>query len=179
MPILRTGTSNNILCRLGNARGFTLIELGIVVLILALMSVLTVPLLGRVGDAELKSAGRKIAGTVKYLYNEAALQGLTHRMTFDLDGTTIATQRQELNGEWTALPGRYGRAALPGSVRIKNVEVFGKGSFSSGAVSMDIYPVGWLEEAVLHLEDGLGKMTVRFSPLTGTAEFYDDHREFR
>ncbi|UWZ78519.1 pilus assembly FimT family protein [Geoalkalibacter halelectricus] len=178
MPTLRAGICNKILRPATDARGFTLIELGIVVLILALMSVMTVPLLGRVGDADLKSAGRKLAGTVKYLYNEAALQGLTHRLTFDLDANDISSLRQETSGEWISLPGRRARAQLPGSVRISNVIVFGKGNFSSGTVSMDIYPVGWLEEAVLHLQDGSRKMTVRFSPLTGTAEFFDDHLEF-
>ncbi len=178
MPTLKTGICNNP-DRLADARGFTLAELTVVVFIIALISLLTLPLLGRVGNADLRSAGRNLAGSVKYLYNEAALQRLTHRMSFDLDAGAISSLRQEVSGEWVPLPGRRARITLPGSVRLKNVEVVGKGLFSSGTVSMDIFSVGWLEETVLHLEDGAGKMTLRFSPLTGSAEFYDGHREFR
>lgn len=178
MPTLKTGicTSPD---RFTDARGFTLAELTVVVFIIALISLLTLPLLGRVGNADLKAAGRQLAGSVKYLYNEAAMQRLTHRLSFDLDAAVISSLRQEDSGEWVPLPGRRGHITLPGSVRLKNVEVMGKGLFSAGTVSMDIFPVGWLEETVLHLEDGPAKMTVRFSPLTGTAEFYDGHREFR
>lgn len=178
MPTLRTGTCNNRM-RLSDRQGFTLIELAVVVLIISLMSLLIVPLLGRAGNADLKSASRKLAGTVKYLYNEAALQGQIHRLTFDLDEDSILLFRQEANGEWTALPGRRAQSTLPGSVNLKLVEVVGKGMFTSGQASMDVFPVGWLEQSILHLEDGSAKMTVRFSPLTGTAEFFDGHREFR
>lgn len=48
----KAGISNNIITR--NQKGFTLAELAIVVLLIALMSTLSIPLLGHVGDADLK-----------------------------------------------------------------------------------------------------------------------------
>jgi len=172
----KAGISNSIITC--NQKGFTLAELAIVVLLIALMSALSIPLLGHVGDADLNRAGRRLAGSVKYLYNESALEGLPFRLQFDLDSNRITAQQQRLeNGEWEEVTGRYKPASLPGSVRMHRIRVEGQGTISSGTAEMIIHPVGWLDETTLHLIDGERKMTLWFSPLTGTAEFYDGHRE--
>jgi len=162
-----------------NKRGFTLVELAVVIFILALTASLTMPLLGNVGDAGLHSAGRRLAGTIKYLYNEAVLEKKIYRLTFDLDHAVYRAERQDAGGEWSALPGRMGgEKKMPGSVVIKQISINGRGSFTSGQVSMQIYPAGWLDEMLLYLQDGKYEQTLRVSALTGTTEFYDGHREF-
>ena len=178
MPTSRTGTWNRAFASL-NQRGFTLAELAIVVFLIALLSLLTIPNLADMGGSDLKAAGRRLAGTVKYLYNEAALEGLNYRLTLDLDSDLISASRQNESGEWQPVAGRFKSVPLPGDVRLHGVYLAGRGSFSTGSVQMQIYPQGWLDEAVLHLQDGNNKMTVTFSALTGTAEFFDGHREFR
>jgi general secretion pathway protein H len=70
---------------LNKESGFTLIELTIVVLLLGLFSALVVPRLPGVGEDGLKSSARRIAGTVKYFFNEAALTGRPHRLEYNLD----------------------------------------------------------------------------------------------
>ena len=170
MPISRTTISNN--------QGFTLIELSIVLFIIALAVTLTLPLLGKVGDADLHSAGRRLAGTIKYLYNEAVLGKTTYRLIFDLDHSTYRAELQSASGEWSQLPGKMGEVKLPGSVEIKRIAINGRGSFSSGEVNLQIYPAGWLDEAALYLQDGKYRQTLRISALTGTTEFYDGFRDF-
>lgn len=170
MPISRTITSNN--------QGFTLIELTVVLFVIALTVSLTLPLLGKVGDGDLHTAGRRLAGTVKYLYNEAVLEKSLYRLTFDLDHGSYRAERQNADGEWSELPGRMGERELPGSVALKRISINGRGSFTSGRVSMQIYPAGWLDETVLYLQDGKYRQTLRVSSLTGTTEFYDGFREF-
>ncbi|MEJ2688971.1 MAG: prepilin-type N-terminal cleavage/methylation domain-containing protein [Deltaproteobacteria bacterium] len=159
-------------------RGFTLVELSIVLFIIALAVTLTLPLLGKVGDGDLHSAGRRLAGTIKYLYNEAVLEKTTYRLIFDLDHASYKVERQDANGEWSELPGRMGAIKLPGSVEIKRIAINGRGSFTTGEISIQIYPAGWLDEAALYLQDGKYRQTLRISALTGTTEFYDGFRDF-
>ena len=170
MPISRTITWNN--------RGFTLVELAVVLFIIGLTVSLTLPLLGKVGDGDLHAAGRRLAGTIKYLYNEAVLEKTMYRLTFDLDHAAYRAERQNQDGEWQEVPGRMGERELPGSVAIKRIAVNGRGSFTAGQVSMQIYPVGWLDETALYLQDGKYQQTLRISSLTGTTEFYDGFRDF-
>jgi general secretion pathway protein H len=159
--------------------GFTLVELAIVLFIISLTFSIALPLLGKVSDADLHAAGRRLAGTIKYVYNEAILEKTVYRLTYDLEHAVYRAERQEAGGEWTDLPGKMGgEKTLPGSVSIARIAINGRGSFTSGTISMQIYPVGWLDETVLYLQDGKYKQTLRISALTGTTEFYDGHRDF-
>lgn len=172
MPTSTAGNWNN-------ENGFTLIELTIVVLLLGLFSVLVVPRLPGVGEDGLKSSSRRIAGTVKYFFNEAALTGRPHRLEYNLDGGTFRVRRIEADGEVVELGGTGREQRLRGDVRFKDIVIPARGSFSHGEVTTMIQPVGWLEETVVHLEEEEGRaMTLRIMPFTGTTEVFDGYREF-
>ncbi len=172
MPTCRAGISNN-------QHGFTLAELAVIVFIIALFAALAVPSLTGFGERDLSTAARRLAGTVKYLYNEAALEGLAHRVVFDIDKSGYAARRLEENGELVEVKGTGAGRSLPGDVRFKDIQVAGRGSFSSGTVTVEIFPVGWVEETVLHLIDNEEELTLRIAPLTGTTEVYEGYRDFR
>ena len=159
--------------------GFTLIELTIVVLLLGLFSLLVVPRLPGVGEDGLKSSTRRIAGTVKYFFNEAALSGRPHRLEYNLDEGTFRVRRIEVDGEVVELSGTGKEQRLKGRVRFKDIDIPGRGSFSQGEVVTEIHPVGWMEETVVHLEEEDGRtLTLRIMPYTGTTEVFDGYREF-
>jgi len=159
--------------------GFTLIELTIVVLLLGLFSLLVVPRLPWVGEDGLKSSARRIAGTVKYFFNEAALSGRPHRLEYNLEEGTFRVRRIEADGEVVDLTGTGREQHLKGRVRFKDIIIPSRGTFSLGEVSTEIQPVGWLEETVVHLEEEGGRtMTLRIMPYTGTTEVFDGYREF-
>ena len=161
-----------------NRAGFTLIELMVVVVLLVLFSALTVPLLTGVGADALPLAARRLAGSVKYLFNEAALSGRPYRLTYDLDGQRYLTQRQEANGELTAVGGLAGDRKLGSDVRFEDVTVVGRGKFTSGQVTTVIQPIGWLEETIVHLQSGRRQLTLHIQPYTGTTRVYEGYREF-
>jgi general secretion pathway protein H len=172
MPTSTAGNWNN-------ESGFTLIELTIVVLLLGLFSVLVVPRLPGIGEDGLKSSSRRIAGTVKYFFNEAALSGRPHRLEYNLDAGTFRVRRIEAGGEVVELGGTGREQRLRGDVRFKDIVIPARGSFSHGEVTTMIQPVGWLEETVVHLEEEGGRaMTLRIMPFTGTTEVFDGYREF-
>lgn len=172
MRTFRAGTWNN-------RSGFTLIELSIVVFLLALFAAMTFPMLTGIGQNGLDASARRLAGTVKYLFNEAALDGREYRLIFNMKDETFSARRLEEDGTLSE-PGRFGREQhLRGNVVFKDITIAGQGSSSSGEVITRIFPVGWLEETLIHLEDDKGKMlTLRIMPFTAETEVHEGYLEF-
>ena len=68
-----------------NSRGFTLIELIVVVAVMAVITTAVVTGVGNVRGASVQSETGKIGVAVRYLYNLSVLSGKVHRLVFDLD----------------------------------------------------------------------------------------------
>lgn len=159
--------------------GFTLLELALVVLLIGLFTLLTVPIFSGWGESSLQSSARRLTGTVKYLYNESALQKKEFRLVFDLDKSAYLAKVLEANGQLAEVDGVGNRGQLKGEVRFQDVAIAGHGKFSSGEVTTVIHPVGWLEETIIHLKDEDGRtLTLRLMPFTGSTEIYEGYREF-
>jgi general secretion pathway protein H len=157
--------------------GFTLIELGVVVLLLALFSILTIPLFDATGIGKLGSSARQLKGTIKYLFNEAALTGREHRLIYNLDRGTYRARILEADGEIVDLSGLGRETELAGDVRFRDLQLPDRGTFTEGEVTVRIHPTGWIEETSVHLEDGSGsEMTLHIMPLTGTAEIFEGYK---
>lgn len=157
--------------------GFTLIELMVVVVLLALFTLITVPLFSATGTSKLGYSARRLSGTIKYLFNEAALTGREHRLIYNLDRGTYRARIHEADGEIVDLPGLGRETRLTGDVRFRDLQLPDRGTFTSGEVTVRIHPSGWIEETSIHLEDGSGnKLTLHIMPLTGTAEFFEGYK---
>jgi len=165
--------------KLNKQAGFTLLELAVVVLLIALFTGLSIPLLGRLGDSGLDSSARRLAGTVKYLFNEAALSGRPYRLTYNLAQGTYRAARLETSGELTAEGGIVREQRLKGDTRFRDLVVGGRGTVSDGEVTTEILPIGWMEETTIHLDDGADQvLTLHINPFTGATEVYQGYREF-
>jgi general secretion pathway protein H len=83
--------------------GFTLIELALVLLILGILATLAAPSLSWLGAAHLDTDARRLAATISYLHDEAALRGRVYRLTLDLDASRydIAVGRED-TGEFVS-----------------------------------------------------------------------------
>jgi general secretion pathway protein H len=71
--------------RVGAAGGFTLLEIGITLVVLALAFALALPGLEAVTGARMRSAAGHLSSAMRALYSEAALTGRTCRIAFNLD----------------------------------------------------------------------------------------------
>jgi general secretion pathway protein H len=69
-----------------NHRGFTLLELIVVLVIISLMSALVVPkLAGPMSNLDLKTASQKISASLRYARSRAASEKTTYAAVFDFD----------------------------------------------------------------------------------------------
>lgn len=176
MPTSIAGRST----KLTGSAGFTLIEISVVVLLLGIFALLVTPRLHFSSAAQLSSTARRLGDTSRYLLNEAALSGLEHRLVYNLDEGSYQAMVLESNGELMAVSGTGRGTRLGDEVRFIDVTVPGRGTYTEGEVITRIYPSGWQEEAVVHLENRRGEqLTVRLSPLSGLAETFDGYRDFR
>jgi general secretion pathway protein H len=71
--------------RPAQSRGFTLVELMIVVAVIAVLSAAVMPALGSLTGADARKASGELAGSLRYLFDTAALRHATCRMVLDLD----------------------------------------------------------------------------------------------
>jgi len=159
--------------------GFTLVELAIVIVLIGLMTGLLLPLFSNWGQDDLLASARRLGGTVRYLYNEAALTRSEHRLIFNFDDASYEAKWIDPKGELVAVEGSGRGGVLPGDVGFKDIVVTGRGKFSSGEVTVVFHPTGWLDETVLHLDDADDRqLTLRLAPLTGTLEIFEGYKEF-
>ena len=166
--------------RSSNQAGFTLIELALVVLLLGLMASLSLPLISGFEPNRLDSSARRLAGTVKYLYNEAAMTGMEHRLTFELDDNSYRAEQVNLTGELQPLLGVGAKNRLSDGVQFASIYQPQRGEQNEGEIVTALLPGGWMEETIIHLQDDKEhKLTLRLVPLTGLTEIYEGYRDFR
>jgi len=152
----------------------------VVVLLTGIFAFLIMPRFDLAGRGELAATAKRLGGTTRYLFNEAALTRREHRLVYDLEGDSYRAVRLEANGELTPVDGPGKSTRLRGSVRFRDLTVPGRGTFSTGEVVTTFHPAGWLEETIVHLENRKGEqLTVHISPLTGGVETYAGYRDFR
>jgi len=170
MLTLRAGTSTE--------KGFTLIELTLVIALLGLLLGLVIPRLPAIGENRLDATGRRIAGTVRHLYNEAALTGLEHHLAFDLEKNSLGGRKLERDGELVSVTGSGRDHTLSSSVDIVDISIPGRNKITSGQISSRIFPVGWMDETVIHLKSNSRTLTLHLQPLTGVTDIYEGYKEF-
>ncbi|MEW8505137.1 MAG: prepilin-type N-terminal cleavage/methylation domain-containing protein [Candidatus Thiodiazotropha sp.] len=124
------------------SKGFTLIELMLVLLVLGLLASLTPPLFERAFPSlKLKAATRDLAQEIRYIQQTAILSGHTSKVKFDLENN--AYQSDHVNsGEIRHLPEGLSFTLDPSSApldggQILVFEFFPDGSSSGGLLILD------------------------------------------
>ena len=78
-------------------RGFTLVEVLVVISIIALVSSIVLPSVTSYFQVSLNSATRDLATTVKEAYNAAVITGKVYRMAYDLKKNTFWVEQGPAN----------------------------------------------------------------------------------
>jgi len=168
--------SSSALARFGRhpatSKGFTLIELAAVIIVLGIMIGIVIPSLSEITDANLRRSARHLTGIIRYLRDESEANKTLYRLRFDIPNghywAEMLTQTSDRTAEFK-----------------KDASVIStEGDLSGGTTFVDIKagshpddpyilftPDGWVEKAFIHLRDGNGKdFTLIVKPLTGATE---------
>jgi general secretion pathway protein H len=174
-----------------NQRGFTLLELIVVLVIISLMSALVVPkLAGPMSNLDLKTASKKISASLRYVRSHAASEKTTYVALFDFDKNRLVIINPPLVKEDFDINNRgaFDRMLLeppdnekdrPGGLKTYNLPdgvklakgVSREGDFNSGFFRIFFFPSGGSSGGEVTVANERGrqyKITVDF--ITGTVQ---------
>ncbi|HVJ64997.1 MAG TPA: type II secretion system protein [Bdellovibrionota bacterium] len=77
-------------------RGFTLLEILLVVALIAILAVVLIPRVSTVLRVGVQSSVRRFAAMVKYTYDQSVMTGKVHRIHIDLDKQTWTVEATEI-----------------------------------------------------------------------------------
>jgi general secretion pathway protein H len=150
-------------------RGFTLVEMMVVVFIISLFAALVAPRLTEVGELRINRSATHISNTITYLYSQAAAHHIVVRLNFDLKTGKYYPATLNNKGEFepTTFP-LFSFGTIGEGISIKKfVTLFG-GEKAGDAAYIHFLPEGFAEKSVIILRDDSGReLSLVVDPLMG------------
>lgn len=159
--------------------GFTLVEVGVALALLALTAALVIPELGQITDANVRSQGRFFVGAIEYANTQAVTRRRYYRLYFDLDKNTYWVAARNEKGkfrplEYDALGSE--RHLLDG-VEFKDVFIIDT-VYKKGVTYAELLPDGTMDPMLIHLDSYSGdEYTVEIDDYVSSAEVYPGYTE--
>lgn len=151
--------------------GFTLLELSLVLLIMAVVLALVIPRLRDPGRTQLLAQSHRLVMTFRFLRSEAVLNGYTYRLNYDLDQqrywVTVADQSADLAqfARDTGPLARGFRFENPvGMTDIVLPTLVGK--VAQGQIYTVFYPDGSVDPTIIHLATPREAYTLYLDPMS-------------
>ena len=165
---------------MSSQKGFTMIELLVVTILVSALVYIAVPRLRSSTDFNIKSAARSLTGTIKYLYNEAAFKKNIYRLVFDVDRDEYWVEVLVNNEYVVSVDYLHQRRRLPSGVHFQSV-LTERNAARSSTLEQELdyilfLPTGFVEPAAIHLESESGdNFTIQTKPYTGGTRVYDEY----
>ena len=153
-------------------KGFTLIEIIVVLMIIGIIAALVLPRITAISGAELKATARDLVGTVRLVYSTAAIKKLPYRIAFDLEKQIYWVEEKAGKEYVASKEPLLGQRVIPDTVYIKRLDILKRTCSSYCKEYIYFTPGGYVEPASIYVAtlDNSQAMTVFIQPMTGRAE---------
>ena len=155
--------------------GFTIVEVTVVVVIIAILATMIVPRLsGRAGAVQLRASAQRLFVAAQYARDFSATHRCDCRLVIDSAqgryGLVRQTDPQHQPGQFTALHGVGKMESLGQGVRFAHVRIeppaLDDGSYGDPAQDncITFRPMGWADAAVVQITDGRRTYSMLVAP---------------
>jgi general secretion pathway protein H len=164
---------------MSGCRGFTLMELVVVLALLAMVAMLVVPRLPSTDNDDLKSSARALAATLRYMQDRAATARTTYYL--HVEPGTDAARIAELGGDGNEKEPEdplLRKQPIEKGIQVADVVIPRLGRVAEGQFRLDIGPGGLRDFVSIHLRAGNDNFwTVMAFPAGGKVKVYEGYRE--
>lgn len=162
----------------GQAEGFTLIELIVVLALMGLMLFFSLPRLQNnpfLNDR--KQSSRWLISKVQTLKESAIRDQKRYTLHFDLDSGRVWETHESMSPEEieSAVMESY---ALPEDLRIIDIEYPSEGKINSGQAEIIFYKGGYTNKALVHMQDGDTYLSFLIEPFLPSIEIFEKYASF-
>lgn len=159
-------------------RGFTLIELVVVIALIGLLLVFAIP---RFEDVSLFQGENKISRWIMLQVSGLKERALRERRVYFLhisaDSGEMWVSGEDMDEE-TREKARASARSLPAGYRISDVAIPGQGKIAVGRVDIRFYPKGYSDKAMIHIENDDGRyLSFLIEPFLPQVKRYEDYVE--
>ena len=159
-------------------RGYTLIELSVVILLIGVTLLIAVP---RVRDTllndDLKATTRQLVGAARELRNKAVREQLDYVLHLDLNQPGFWTYSADTTAEKRAEI-RKGAIRFPEGIRIADVRHPEEVRKTEGEALIRFFREGYMEPTVVHLVKDDRAFTLVFNPFLHAVSVYEKYVDF-
>jgi prepilin-type N-terminal cleavage/methylation domain-containing protein len=162
-----------------HSKGFTLIELAVVIAILGVMIALVAPRFADIGNANLKRSSRHLTGMIRFLRDESQAKKTEYLLRFDVQAGQYWAEAPFVTSDNTVEFKRAtsvigGEGSLSGQTTFRDIVVGSHPDDPYIRFTRD----GWVEHALIHLRDGEERdFTLIVNPLMGSTELREGYVE--
>lgn len=170
--------------KLRSQSGFTLIELGVVVFIIAMIAGLALPRAYDMAGLRLRSEARQMAGMIRYLYTQSVFTKNSFMLTFDIEKGEYWVDYPEVDHVASTIEVvRYQdqfikeKRTLPDNIMFTDIITARTGTRSEGQSITLFSPNGFVEPTTIHIKDKYSEdeFTLYIQPLTGKVKVMEGY----